>query len=142
MNIIYAKQSIPKDLNNSVFLAGPTPRSPEVKSWRPEAINIFRQLNFSGTLLIPEDLDGSVKGNYDDQIEWEEEGLTRASAIMFWLPRNLKTLPGLTTNVEFGVWMNSGRWFWEFRPKLKSVSIKFIMLRNCKCLLLTLWKKQ
>jgi hypothetical protein len=39
---------------------------------------------------------------YDDQVEWEYEALQKSSGIIFWIPRNMKSLPGLTTNVEFG----------------------------------------
>ncbi len=37
-------------LNNkfSIFLAGPTPRSTDVKSWRKEAIEILKKLELRG----------------------------------------------------------------------------------------------
>ena len=28
---------------------------------------------------------------------------------MFWVPREMNTLPGLTTNIEFGFWARSGK---------------------------------
>jgi hypothetical protein len=31
-----------------------------------------------------------------------------AAAILFWIPRGLRTLPGFTTNVEFGLDVTTG----------------------------------
>ena len=58
---------------------------------------------------MPENPGGLRETEYEDQIEWEWEGLDRASAILFWIPRDLRTLPGFTTNVEFGFVAGSGR---------------------------------
>lgn len=113
MKIIYARQ--PFDIVGlSVFLAGPTPRfskdGQEVASWRPDAIKVFESLGFNGTLLVPEDESGVFSENdYYDQINWEDAGLNKADCIMFWIPRNLKTLPGLTTNDEWGFWKKSDK---------------------------------
>lgn len=41
---------------------------------------------------------------YKTQIEWEYDGLTTANIILFWIPRDLQTLPGFTTNIEWGYW--------------------------------------
>jgi hypothetical protein len=41
-------------------------------------------------------------------VEWDERALKAASVIMFWVPRS-HDLPGLTTNIEFGMWMDSGK---------------------------------
>lgn len=111
MKIVYARQPLDRaELQiGSVFLAGPTPRDKDTVSWRPAAIELFRQANFSGTLLVPEDETGGVQGNYDDQIEWEDEALTLANCIMFWMPRKMNGMPGLTTNDEFGTWKKSGK---------------------------------
>ena len=45
---------ITKDNCPSIFLAGPTPRSNDIKSWREEAIKILEQLEFEGIVYIPE----------------------------------------------------------------------------------------
>ena len=112
-HLIFAKEPIEIRGESSIFLAGPTPRSEHgrkmARSWRPEAIKIFRKLEYSGTLLIPEDRDWSMSGSYTDQIEWEEAGLTIADCIMFWIPRELKYMPALTTNDEWGTWKKSGK---------------------------------
>lgn len=109
MNIIYSRQDIPENIGRSIFLAGPTPREASVQSWRPEAIRILNEMNFDGTIFVPEDSDGSRKFEYDDQIEWEWNGLSQATCIVFWIPRELVTMPAFTTNIEWGRWYESGK---------------------------------
>lgn len=109
MNIIYSRQNIPENIGKSIFLAGPTPRDASVQSWRPEAIRILNEMGFDGTILSPEDSDGSRKFEYDDQIEWEWEGLKKATCIGFWVPRELQLMPAFTTNIEWGKWYESGK---------------------------------
>jgi hypothetical protein len=109
MNAIYADQKIEFKGPHSVFLAGPTPRVSHVSSWRPEALQILEDLHFEGDVLIPERSNWQIKFAYLDQVEWEYQGLQTCSRIVFWVPRKLTTMPGLTTNVEFGFYLNSGR---------------------------------
>lgn len=96
---------------HSIFLAGPTSRSLEVLSWRPALIDILKRLNYHGIVYIPEPPPGVSFGEedfvYADQIEWELKYLHKAKKILFWIPRNLETLPGFTTNVEFGLFIKS-----------------------------------
>lgn len=81
MNIIYAQEDLtPAKTHKSVFLAGPTVRSskslyetiktfPRTKSWRPEAIKLFREFPVfrnNGVLLVPEAEKGKFNGNYRD----------------------------------------------------------------------------
>lgn len=47
--------------------------------------------------------------DYLDQVSWEREALTEATTILFWIPRSFPDMPALTTNVEFGYWMHSGK---------------------------------
>jgi hypothetical protein len=108
-NVIWANQPLPKDCPGSIFLAGPTPRSAEVNSWRPEALQILDQLDFPGIVFIPEDKTGKWQHSYIQQIEWEEDALAKASCIVFWVPRNLETMPAFTTNIEWGIWQDSGK---------------------------------
>jgi hypothetical protein len=108
MKIIFAGQPL-EPQQPSLFLAGPTPRSCEVASWRPQALEALKELAFSGTVLVPERQDWSVKLGYTDQVEWEYEALDTSGVIAFWVPRDLHTLPGFTTNVEFGRYVGSGR---------------------------------
>lgn len=57
----------------------------------------------------PESPGGFRAEHYDDQVEWETEARANADAILFWIPRDLTTLPGMTTNVEFGLDVSTGR---------------------------------
>lgn len=41
----------------------------------------------------------------DAHTNWERDALVQADVILFWIPRNLKHLPGLRTNVEWGFWI-------------------------------------
>ncbi|WP_019633584.1 nucleoside 2-deoxyribosyltransferase domain-containing protein [Actinomadura atramentaria] len=96
----------------AVFLAGPTPRSPDVPSWRPAALReLAAQWDGPGPLaaLVPESADGRRAESYDGQIGWETAARARADAILFWIPRDLRTMPGFTTNVEFGLDIGTGR---------------------------------
>ena len=40
-----------------------------------------------------------------NQVEWERDGLMNADIILFYVPRKFPELPGLTTNVEFGMYL-------------------------------------
>lgn len=109
MQVVYAKESLSENFSRSIFLAGPTPRSKEVKSWRPEAIKFLEEAGYDGVVFSPEPRDGKWHGEYIDQIEWEDRALTVATCILFWIPRDLETLPGFTTNDEWGTWKASGK---------------------------------
>lgn len=92
---------------HSIFLAGPTPRDSETKSWRPQALELLK--DFDGEVYVPETSDGQWRHNYDDQIIWETRYLEQAKVILFWVPRDLISMPAFTTNVEFGLWLKSGK---------------------------------
>jgi Nucleoside 2-deoxyribosyltransferase like len=87
---------------NSIFLAGPTPRDDNVKSWRPNAIQILEELGFEGQVFVPERVDWKCNFEYNNQIEWELKYLDAVSKIVFWIPRELVTMPAFTTNIEAG----------------------------------------
>ena len=59
-------------------------------------------------VFVPEPR-GGHSDDYAGQIEWEERCLHLADVVVFWVPRDLETLPGFTTNVEWGMWHDSGR---------------------------------
>ncbi len=90
---------------DSIFLVGPTPRVDYIRSWRPDALKILEELKFEGTVLVPERKDWKTKFNYGDQIEWEYAGLSNATIIAVWVPRDIRDMPAFTTNVEFGYWL-------------------------------------
>lgn len=104
MNINYSDQPVMGG-SKSIFLAGPTPRNKEIPSWRPEACKYLRNLGFSGIIYVPELSSGEAQFNYDNQIAWEWEALDTANVILFWVPREMHTMPALTTNVEFGYYV-------------------------------------
>ena len=91
-----------------IFLAGPSPRDAEVADWRDEAIEMFREARFNGTLFIPRPSGGHMD-SYDGQVDWELDHLDMADIILFWVPRDLVTLPAFTTNIEFGSYVKSDK---------------------------------
>ena len=111
MTLVWAREPIPAG-GTSVFLAGPTPRRDEVPSWRPAAVEALAH-QWHGpeplTVLTPESKGGTRAAHYDDQVDWETEARAAAGAILFWIPRDLRTMPGFTTNVEFGLDVGTGR---------------------------------
>lgn len=111
LTLVWAREPIPTD-RPSVFLAGPTPRANEVPSWRPAAITeLAAQWTAAKplTVLTPESRGGIRAACYDDQVEWETTARATATVILFWIPRDEQTMPGYTTNVEFGLDAPTGR---------------------------------
>ena len=111
METVYTGESFPCNVTRSIFLAGPTPHSRETPSWRPKALRLLNKIGYDGHVFVPEYRDTFSNGeiNYKEQIDWETEGLNRADCIVFWVPRNLKTMPAFTTNIEFGAWAPTGK---------------------------------
>lgn len=121
MKVVYARQPLPTRVERSIFLAGPTPRRPEVSSWRPEALRVLSQLGFDGHVYVPEDEQGGMHGEYAAQLDWETKGLQRADAIVFWLARSMPDMPALTSNDEWGHWKSSGKCVLGTPPDAASV---------------------
>lgn len=102
-------------IHHSIFLVGPTPRSKNTRSWRPEAIKILVNRKYQGTVIVPEwnpDILRPEKYDtvvYKDIVEWEHYGLEHCNRIAAWVPRNMVFMPALTTNVEFGMYVRSAR---------------------------------
>lgn len=111
LNLVMAREEIPN--GPSVFLAGPTPeRRSAVPSWRPAAVNELAA-QWTGTTPLtvfnPESRHGIRADTYAQQVDWETATRAAAGAIMFWIPRDMVTMPAMTTNVEFGLDASSGR---------------------------------
>jgi len=128
MNIIYAHEDFVDENNfygnKKIFLVGPTPRSAEVKSWRPAFIDILSKFEASKNyyVFVPEDRNGKCEMDYIDQVEWEHRFLHHANIIVAWVPRELKTMPAFTTNIEFGYFIHTGKILYgrpEGAPKTK-----------------------
>lgn len=94
---------------HSIFLAGPSPRGQEGLNWRPDAVALLQSAGFTGQVFQPLPRDGQWADDYFGQINWELEYLEKATVIMFWVPRDLVKLPGFTTNVEYGMYVKSGK---------------------------------
>ncbi len=105
MNVIYSDQPFGVVPGHSIFLAGPTPRSTQITSWRPNALEILTNAGYTGTVFVPERADKACESEYTHQIEWAYAAIQQASLVVFWVPRDRQTLPALTTHVEFGYWM-------------------------------------
>ena len=108
MEINYSDQDVIKG-KKSIFLAGPTPRGENAKSWRTEVCQKIEELGFDGIVYVPEYSTWKPKEDYVDQAMWEREALMEATVIMFWIPRSFPDMPALTTNVEFGYWLHTGK---------------------------------
>jgi len=108
MIINYSDEKVIKN-EKSIFLAGPTPRSAEVKTWRKEACAKIEKLGFDGVVYVPEYSSHKPLEEYLNQVEWERDALSNASVIVFWIPRSLPDMPAFTTNVEFGYWIHTGK---------------------------------
>lgn len=125
---IYAYEVAPSSYHASLFLVGPTPRTSDAQSWRPQALQVLSQYvdnKIDLVVFIPEPRNGIYSTNYLEQVEWETQHLEMADAILAWVPRNMKTsLKGLTTNVEFGRYIESGKLFYG-RPDLAD-KIKYL----------------
>lgn len=113
MNVIYTLEEVNHDRNkHSIFLAGPTPRSKEVKSWRPKALEFLKSSGYDGVIYVPEfNPKVGMPDPFDpiNMYEWEHEALTNSTVIVFWVPRELVSMPAFTTNIEAGRFFSDAR---------------------------------
>jgi 8-oxo-dGTP pyrophosphatase MutT (NUDIX family) len=121
-------------VTKSIFLAGPTPRSSVGdtmgSTWRHVAVEALRNLGYDGTIYIPIPEKHFQLGNvldeeydYENQVEWEKTALDRADVIFFYVARTEEN-PGLTTNIEFGRYIDSGRVVYA-RPH-DAISVRYL----------------
>lgn len=120
MELVFSDQPFPEKVTKSIFLAGPSPRyhkgdTPSLGTWRHAAIDLLAQLGYDGVVYIPLPKSAFVPGkldvdaiNYFRQVAWEKDALNRADVIFFYVDRK-EDNQGLTTNVEFGKYIDSGR---------------------------------
>lgn len=107
---IYALEENPEENHCvSIFLAGPTPRIDSIPSWRPDMIKILRDLKFDGDIFIPEKRGDYLSYEYGTHTKWEVEHLNKSTVILFWIPRELESMPAFTSNIEFGEFLHSGK---------------------------------
>ncbi|MFI6980025.1 nucleoside 2-deoxyribosyltransferase domain-containing protein [Embleya sp. NPDC050154] len=110
--VVNSPDEPPREWDASVFLAGPTPRAAHVASWRPAALKLLgERWRGPGRLVVfvPEPADGHSWPTHQVQRDWELRNLDRSDRVLFWIPRDLRDLPGLTTNDEWGWLKDSGR---------------------------------
>jgi len=125
MHIVYAFEEAPRSYTKSLFLAGPTPRDEQTPSWRPKALRILEESGYGGVVFVPEARDGRWRKDYDGQIAWEDKYLNVADCILFWVPRDLTSMPAFTTNVEWGTWHRSGKCVLGAPPNAPKMSYLF-----------------
>ena len=123
MKVIKTLQEIQPGDNKAIFLAGPTHRIKSgtvtvtsegydvPRSWREDAIKLFEDIRYDGVVYSPEWPNNEKPDGwtYEKQVQWEVDALNAADIIIFWIPRDMEKLPALTTNIEFGEWMHSGK---------------------------------
>jgi 8-oxo-dGTP pyrophosphatase MutT (NUDIX family) len=113
MRLIYTGQEFPKSFEKSIFLAGPSPRSKEEHSWRPEMIRCLEEAGYDGVIFVPEyspEDQYNCAASYESVADWEKQGLDMADVIIFWVDRDLESgRYGLTTNIEYGERVKSGK---------------------------------
>jgi hypothetical protein len=108
-DLIYVLEPIPRSPTKTIFLAGPVPREADVESWHDEAAREIGQTGFRGSVVVPRPRPGAPVADTDEQRRWERDAMLRSDALLFWIPRVLWTLPGLTSNLEWGIWHDSGK---------------------------------
>lgn len=110
MIVVYTGETPPDSFTSSIFLAGPSPRKPGDANWREGAIKLLEEMGYGGVVFAPVYRDQPPETfDYEAQVGWERRWLNTSDQIVFWVPRDLKTLPGFTTNVEYGMWLRSGK---------------------------------
>lgn len=119
MKLVFADDSLPTEVTKTIFLAGPNPRYKNgdvvLRTWRHDVLEELERIGYDGHVFIPmpigsfygETVSGAV-ADYDHQIEWEDAAMMRADVILMWVDRT-PILRGLTTNIEFGKYLESGR---------------------------------
>ncbi|MEU3522009.1 lantibiotic dehydratase [Streptomyces sp. NPDC006654] len=112
VTVVHVGEPWPEHWSVSLYLCGPTPRDPALESWRPRAERLLRE-HWTGdgrlAVFLPEAPEGGSEPPYPQQVAWEEAAMHAADAILFYVPRDLATLPGLVTNVKWGAWHDCGR---------------------------------
>jgi hypothetical protein len=103
-----------KQWNNILFLAGPIPRNENSKCWRDKAIKIikkelkneiYKSLDFKLDVLTPViDFKAVDEQTLYKQVEWEKEAMNIAHNIVFWIPRKIPEMIGMSTQFELGYW--------------------------------------
>ena len=127
---IYALESQEDNDCLSIFLAGPTPRDHSSPSWRPGMIKTLRDAGFTGDIFVPEKRGDYLSYEYGTHTRWEVEYLNKATLILFWIPRDLESMPAFTSNIDFGEFSHSGKiilGYPEWAKKMRYLKERCIM---------------
>lgn len=113
MHIVHTFEEPPEEFSQSLFFAGPTPRTADVLSWRPEALRILAERKYEGVVFVPEFRNWTPLSEKDPEMHrrqtaWEQRMFNMSDCKLFWVPREIALLPGFTTNVEFGLFARFG----------------------------------
>lgn len=120
MKLVFSDQELPTEVEKTIFLAGPSPRYYEgsvidTNTWRHKAVDLLASQGYDGHVFIPLPKFAFAAGtasknaiDYLSQVEWEKKALDRADVLFFYVDRQ-EDNQGLTTNIEFGKYVNSGR---------------------------------
>lgn len=106
--VIHALEPMPGRPAPVVYLAGPVSRDTGVLDWHEDAVEELRAVGYRDQIVVP-CLRPGRRPDSSEQVAWEHSAMSRADALLFWIPRVLWTLPGLTTNLEWGIWHDSGK---------------------------------
>ena len=110
MQVVYVPHTPPETFSKSIFLAGPSPRDPSHYDWRPDALAHLEALGYDGVVFVPLPKEkGDWRHGFDAQVDWEKKYLDMCDVIVFWVPRDMTSLPALTTNIEYGMYLESGK---------------------------------
>lgn len=121
MQVVYASEEAPENFSKSIFLAGPSPRGQEDLNWRPAALTLLEEMGYDGIVFVPLPRTGDWSHDYDHQVEWELSHLHMADVVVFWVPRDKRNLPAFTTNVEYGIFFNSGKAVLGYPPEAQKM---------------------
>jgi len=117
MIIVQAPKEMPPDsFSKSIFLAGPTPREEMAPEWRKECIQLLEAAGYDGVVFDPMNPNFD-EADYDSQVGWEQDAMNMADVILFWVHRDMKLMPALTTNVEFGMNLKQGKVVLGYPPE-------------------------
>lgn len=140
MKLFFSDQPLPSSVTKSIFLGGPSPRTPDVHDWRHEALAELKKLGFDGEVFIPipehtfNKLHNASDWTYINQIQWEVKARQLADKIVFWIPRDIQGgLPGFTTNFEIGEDFHSGKIIYgrpDHAEKCRYIDARYIELKQ------------
>ncbi len=107
INKVHVFEPLATPTQPSIILLGPSSKDANLTDWRQEVITLLDERGFEGAVYIPEPRTRNRPLDYDEHLRWVLDACQAADVILFWVPRNMQTLPGLKTNVEIGMFIQS-----------------------------------